>query len=86
MNDRIKTGTEHGVEWKIDSSKFDPVIISVKELSTGNEEIKHYNCEHRPIFGYDVSDVANINKILDDLIVKYANDGYKGMESEVSDC
>ena len=35
MNDRITTGTEHGVEWKIDSSKFDPVIISAKSLTTG---------------------------------------------------
>lgn len=35
---------------------------------------------YRPIFGYDVSDNANVEKILDDLIVKYANDGYKGYE------
>lgn len=32
---------------------------------------------YRPIFGYDVADNVNIEKILDDLIVKYANDGYK---------
>lgn len=82
MNDRITTGTEHGVEWKIDSSKFDPVIISVKSLTTGEEETKVYNCQHRPIFGYDVADNANIEKILDDLIIKYANDGYKGAGEE----
>lgn len=82
MNDRITTGTERGVEWKIDSSKFDPVIISVKSLTTGEEETKVYNCQHRPIFGYDVADKANIEKILDDLIIKYANDGYKGTREE----
>lgn len=35
MNDRIKTGTEHGVEWKVDESKFNPVIISVKKPDDG---------------------------------------------------
>lgn len=82
MNDRITAGTEHGVEWKIDSLKFDPVIISAKSLTTGEEETKVYNCQHRPIFGYDVEDNANIEKILDDLIIKYANDGYKGTGEE----
>lgn len=82
MSDRVKTGIEHGVEWKIDSSKFDPVVISVKSLTTGEEETKVYNCQYRPIFGYDVADNANIEKILDDLIVKYANDGYSGMGAE----
>lgn len=76
MSDRIKTGTEHGVEWKVDESKFDPVIIYVKSIETGKEETKVYNCVYRPIFGYDVGDVANIEKILNDLIIKYANDGY----------
>lgn len=76
MDDRITTGTEHGVDWKVDKSKFDPVIISVKSLTTGEEETKVYNCLYRPIFGYDVSDNANIEKILDDLIIKYADDEY----------
>lgn len=76
MGDRIQTGTEHGVEWKIDSSKFDPIVITVKSLSTGEEESKVYYCQHRPIFGYDVEDNANVEKILDELISKYADDGY----------
>lgn len=76
MNDRITTGTEHGVEWKVDKSKFDPIIISVKSLTTGEEETEVYNCMYRPIFGYDVGDSENMEKILDDLIIKYANDGY----------
>lgn len=31
MNNRIETGTEHGVEWKVDSTKRDkrfPVTVS----------------------------------------------------------
>ena len=35
-----------------------------------------YNCTHRPIFDYDVEDSANVEKILDELIMKYADDGY----------
>lgn len=80
MGGKIKTGTEHGVEWKIDSTKYDPVIISVKSLTTGEEETEIYECNYRPIFGYDVLDNSNIEEILDKLIVKYANDGYKGYE------
>lgn len=76
MNDRIIVGKEHGVEWKIDNSKFQEIIICVKSLTTGEEETKVYKCLHNPIFGYDVADNANIEKILDDLIIKYANDGY----------
>lgn len=76
MSDRIQTGTEHGVEWKIDSLKFDPIVITVKSLSNGEEETKVYNCQHRPLFGYDVEDNANVEKILDELIIKYADDGY----------
>lgn len=64
MNDRIATGMEHGVEWKIDNSKFDPAAITVKSLTTGEEETEVYNCLYRPIFGYDVSDNANIKKSL----------------------
>ena len=44
MSDRIQTGTEHGVERKIDSSKYDPIIISVKSLATGEVETREYNC------------------------------------------
>lgn len=62
MVGNIQTGTEHGVEWKIDSRKFDTVIISVKSISTGKEETEVYNCNYRPIFGYDVGDVAGVEK------------------------
>lgn len=78
MNSRIQYGTEHGVQWEVDKTKFDPIIITVKSLTTNQKETVVYNCEYKPIFGYDVLDNANVEKILDDLIVKYANDGYSG--------
>ena len=79
MGGKVTKGTEHGVEWEIDATKFDPVIISVKSIKTGKEEKEIYKCQYKPIFGYDVCDTQEVNKILDDLIVKYADDGYKGL-------
>ena len=76
MNERINTGIEHGVKWEIDMSKFDPIVISVKNIKTGKKENKVYNCIYKPICGYDILDIQNIEKILDDLIIKYANDNY----------
>ena len=76
---RMYNGTEHGVEWVVDKSKFDPITIKVKSLTTGEEEEVVYNCQHKPIFGYDSADVEEAEKILDRLIVKHANDGYSGI-------
>ena len=70
-------GTEHGVKWEINDSKFDPVVINVESLSTGIKETVVHNCSYKPIFGYDVFDINDIESKLDKLIEKYANDGYK---------
>lgn len=78
MGGKIKKGTEHGIEWEIDATKFDPILIIAKKTKTGEEERVIYQCQHKPIFGYDVDDVQAVEQILDDLIVKYADDGYQG--------
>lgn len=69
----IFTGHEKGVDWEVDKSKFDPVVITVKNINTGCGERVVYNCEYRPIFGYDVCDDNEIERILDDLINKYSD-------------
>lgn len=71
-NDRIYKGFENGVEWEVDKSKFDPVVIIVKNRNTGKGENVVYNCQYSPIFGYDISDTNEIERILDNLINKYA--------------
>lgn len=77
MIGNVLNGTEHGVEWMIDERKFDPILITVKSINTGKGETVSHKCYHRPLFGYDVGDVQAVEDILDKLIVKYANDGYK---------
>lgn len=72
-NDRIYKGFENGVDWEVDKSKFDPVVIIVKNRNTGKGENVVYNCQYRPIFGYDISDTNEIEIILDNLINKYAD-------------
>lgn len=72
-NDRIYKGFENGVDWEVDKSKFDPVVIIVKNRNTGKGENVVYNCQYRPIFGYDISDTNEIERILDNLINKYAD-------------
>ena len=69
----IFNGYEKGVDWQVDKSKFDPVVITVKNRNTGCGESVVYNCEYRPIFGYDVFDDNEIERILDDLINKYSD-------------
>jgi hypothetical protein len=71
--DRIYKGFENGVDWEVDKSKFDPIIIIVKNRNTGNGEKVVYNCQYRPIFGYDISDTNEVEIILDNLINKYSD-------------
>lgn len=80
MENRIITGAERGVLWKIDTAKCDPVIISAKSIKTGEERRKIYQCMRKPIFGYDVDDFVNIDKTLDDMIANLADDGYGDMK------
>lgn len=65
------TGKENDIEWCIDDSLVETIVISVKSNKTNQFETVTYKCMHQPIFGYDVDDVNEINKILDDLIRKY---------------
>lgn len=66
-------GKERGVDWTVDmKTKVNPIIIKVS--STKGEEIVEVQCDHEPIFGYDYADTQRCEKILDDLINKYAEE------------
>lgn len=82
-NDRVSQGFEHGVHYFIDSTHFDPIVI-ICFTENGEYESCVHNCMYKPIFGYDIADRNEVEKILDRLIAKYANDGYNSkFESEV---
>lgn len=77
----VYTGKEYGVEWIVDTkTKVNPVIIIVKS-DKGNETYE-YNCEHEPIFGYDVYDIYSVNKKLNELIEKYKTEKEKFTKEE----
>lgn len=64
------TGCENDIEWCVDDSSVETVLISVKSKKTEKSETTTYKVMHPPIFGYDVDDVREIDKILDNLIKK----------------
>ena len=68
----IKKGSEKGVEWTVDTTKVDPIIITVK--SGKGEKTVSIECSHKPIFGYDGDDMRRMEEMLDKLIGEYATD------------
>lgn len=70
------SGEEHGVSWELDKCGIE-IHIKVKQIDTGLTESTIYHCSHAPVFGYDIDDVAGMEQMLENLISKYATDGYK---------
>lgn len=64
----IQSGVEGIIEWKVDSSRYDPIVVSAKNLVNGKTMTEIYPCKHNPVFGYDIEDVAEIDKILEKMI------------------
>lgn len=71
---KIIKGTEQGVNWEIDESKFNPIMISVYQIDKPEvgETIIHQLNIPSAIFGYDCLDISIVNDKLDKLIKKYA--------------
>lgn len=61
----LGSGNEDNIKWKV-KSKGRMLIISVDNKNMILTE--EYECQFEPIFGYDCSDIYNVNKILDKLI------------------
>lgn len=51
------------------------IYIRVIQDSTKKEFIKKYECQFEPTWGYDISDVNAVNKILDDMIEEILSKG-----------
>ena len=68
----IKKGEESGIEWTVDSTKFNPIVITVNRVDNKDvyERVEHNLLYPNAIFGYDVSDVYEVEEILNKLIDK----------------
>jgi hypothetical protein len=65
----IKDIQEGNVLYSVNCDKFNPIIITVKNIITNNEKEVVYELEYpNAIFGYDCNDTAKVNSILDNLI------------------
>ena len=63
----LAQGTENGLSWSLDA-KGRNIYIRIVQDGTKKEFIKKYECQFEPTWGYDISDVSAVNKILDDMI------------------
>ena len=65
----MQEGTEKsGLRWAVDERAGDIIPIKIYDKD-GNVMMNYlYRCMHRPIFGLDVDDIAQINEILDQLL------------------
>lgn len=73
MVQRRTQGEENGVKWIVDPHG-DVYIIVTHNTKTGEIRTKPYVCQHRPIFGLDVDDANEIERILAEMIVGAAED------------
>ena len=70
----LAQGTENGLSWTLDA-KGRNIYIRIVQDGTKKEFIKKYKCQFEPTWGYDISDVSAVNKILDDMIEEILSKG-----------
>ena len=63
----LAEGSKNGLSWSLDAKGM-CIYIKVVQDSTNKEFIKKYQCQYEPTWGYDVFDVNEVNKILDEMI------------------
>ena len=66
-------GTEKGIKWEVTDWKS-PADITIYDLNGNVLHTEKYEWIHEPVFGPDVDDCAEIDKILDQLIKDYGKD------------
>ena len=66
-------GIEKGIRWEVIEWKS-PTMITIYDLQGNILHAEVYQWMHEPIFGPDVDDCIEIDKILDKLIKQYGKD------------
>lgn len=67
------TGVENGIKWEVEDWKS-PATITIHDLKGNMLHSEKYNWIHEPVFGPDIDDCQEIDKILDKLIKKYGKE------------
>jgi hypothetical protein len=67
------TGEEKGIKWEVIDWKS-PADITIYDLDGNILHTERYEWIHEPVFGPDVEDCREIDKILDRLISQYGKD------------
>ena len=70
----LAQGAENGLSWSLDA-KDRNIHIRIIQDDTKKEFIKKYECQFEPTWGYDISDVSAVNKMLDDMIEEILSKG-----------
>ena len=70
----LAEGKENGLNWSLDAKGMN-IYIRVIQDNTNKEFVKKYECQFEPTWGYDISDVSAVNKILDDMIEEILSKG-----------
>lgn len=70
------TGEENGIKWEVTEWKS-PADITIYDTNGNVLHTEKYQWEHEPVFGPDVYDCMEIDKILDRLIKKYSKGYFK---------
>lgn len=63
-------GIEKSIRWEVIDWKS-PAEITIYDLDGNVLHTEEYEWMHEPVFGPDIDDRIEINKILDELIKKY---------------
>lgn len=66
-------GIEKGIRWEVIEWRS-PTDITIYDLEGNVLHTEKYYWDHEPIFGPDVADCREIDKILDKLIKKYGKE------------
>ena len=66
-------GEEKGIKWEVTDWRS-PAKITISDLDGNVLHEEEYQWMHEPIFGPDVDDCIEIDKILDKLIKKYGKE------------
>lgn len=70
MSNKFKKDKKYkNLEYQIDE-KGDAFVITVRNINTQEIATETYTCQYKPIFGYDVCDIQQVENITEKIMAK----------------